>query len=269
MNLADMLAWLPSAEMAVAHFNALRTSAVEPQPGIQRHSTGDFETLVDPSRPRSSYYNRAVALRPQALTKASLRALPAGIVGLELGPGLLTPEVGAVLRAAGFEPAYPLCYLGTVPAADDTVYANVLRLQAHQRDEFLDLLQLSGVDFPPDRRASKQHHYCTEQFQAFVAKAADGAPCGWATLFMQGDTGFLGNAFTLPGHRRSGVHQAMLGARLQAAAQAGAAVVFTDVEHGSQSHLNCERAGFRTLTVTTIWERPVPPTPSLLDDANG
>jgi GNAT superfamily N-acetyltransferase len=264
-----MLARLVPAEMAVAHFNAQRTSAIEPQPAIQRGSTADFEMLLDPSRPSSSYYNRAVALTSRAVTEASLQSLPAGIVGLELGPALLTPEVGVLLQALDFAPAYQLCYLGLVPAVDNTVYANVLRLQEHQRDEFLNLLQLSGVDFPPDRRASKQHHYCTEQFQAFVAKAADGAPCGWATLFMQGDTGFLGNAFTLPGHRRSGVHQAMLGARLQAAAQAGAAVVFTDVEHGSQSHLNCERAGFRTLTVTTIWERPVPPTPSLLDDANG
>lgn len=52
-----------------------------------------------------------------------------------------------------------------------------------------------------------------------------------------------------------GVHGALLAARLNAAAGMGLEVAYTDVEHGSQSHYNCERAGFRTLTINTIWER--------------
>ena len=67
---------------------------------------------------------------------------------------------------------------------------------------------------------------------------------------------FFGNAYTLPEFRGTGVHTALLIARLNAAFELGVAVVYTDVEHQSPSHSHCERAGFRPLTITTIWAKP-------------
>lgn len=113
----------------------------------------------------------------------------------------------------------------------------------------------AGTPFPPARRAAKQRYYCSDAFQFFIATEPTGAVLGWSTLFLDGGTAFLGNAFTRPQARGRGVHAALLAARLNAAAQAGGERVFTDVEHGSQSQANCERLGLRTVTLNTLWLR--------------
>jgi len=255
MNLTQMYAQLPRAEMAFAHFNTLRTAAHESDPGIRRNSAEAFEYLVDPSRPTSAYYNRAISRCAGPLSVSDLRKLPSGIAGLELTPVQLTREIAALLLELGFAPAYQLCYLGVFPKNAISVGRQVLRLDSSQVDFFFDLLQLEGVDFPPDKRARKRGYYCTEEFQSFVAKAADGTVRGWATMFVDGNVAYFGNAFTLPQHRNSGAHSALLAARLNAAVDLGLEAAYTDVAHGSQSHCNCERAGFRTLTINTIWAR--------------
>jgi len=72
-------------------------------------------------------------------------------------------------------------------------------------------------------------------------------------MHVEDKVAFFGNSFTLPQFRRSGTHSALLAARLNDAADLGLEVAYTDVEFRSQSHYNCERAGFRTLTVNTVW----------------
>ena len=255
MNLKEMYARLPRAEMAYAHFNALRTAAHEHCTGIRRNTAEAFEYLIDPGRPANAYYNRAISRSAGLLSEASVRKLPAGIAGLELTPAQLSPEIAALLLELGLALAYQLCYLGVIPNGGLSVGRQVLRLDSSQADFFFDLLQLEGVDFPPDKRARKRRYYCTEQFQTFVAKAADGAVCGWATMFVDGKVAFFGNSFTLPQYRKSGGHSALLAARLNAAADLRLEVAYTDVAHDSQSHYNCERAGFRIVTINTIWAR--------------
>ena len=255
MNLTQMRAGLVAAELDVAHFNALRTSAGESPAGIARGSTEFFETLVDPARPASPYYNRAVARSAGPLPAAALLGLPSVIAGIELTPAQLTPDSADQLLALGFRPDHQLCYLGQIPVGRRPVEHAVVRLAPAQTDLFFDLLELSGVAFPPDKRERKRNFYCTDTFQAFVAKAADGTVCGWTTMHVAGTVAFFGNSFTLPQFRGAGVHTALLVARLDAAAALGLEAAYTDVEHGSQSHHNCERTGFRTLTINMIWTR--------------
>jgi hypothetical protein len=255
MDLKEMYRRLPLAELAFAHFNARRTAAHEHESGIRRSSAEAFEYLVDPGRPTSPYYNRAISQSAGSLSVPALRKLPPGIAALELTPEQLTSEIAALLLELGFAPAYQLCYLGIIPNGGVSVGGQVLRLEPSQVDFFFDLLQRQGVEFPPDKRVRKRGYYCTEQFQSFVAKAADGTVCSWATMFVDGNVAYFGNAFTLPRYRRSGAHGALIAARLNAAAEQGLEAAYTDVGHGSQSHFNCERAGFRTLSVNTIWTR--------------
>src|SRR5476649_825100 len=94
------------AEMAYAHFNALRTAAHEHQWGIRRDTTEAFEYLVDPARPNSTYYNRAIGRSAESLSDSALRHLPSGIVGLEVTPAQLNSGVAAHLLELGFTPAY-------------------------------------------------------------------------------------------------------------------------------------------------------------------
>lgn len=249
---------LAAAELSFAAFNARRTGR-DNEAVVEQGSAGPFDYLLDRSRPGHPYYNRAIARTPGPLPPEAIEALPGALAALELRPAQLDAVAAAALLAAGFHPAASLCYLALQhpPAtADEAPGCRVERLGAAQVDLLFDLLEQSGVPFPAERRAAKRGFYCTPQFPAFVARAPDdGHILGWATMFVRDGSAFLGNAFTLPQQRGRGAHRALLAARLDAAARAGLRRVFTDVEHGSQSHRNCERAGLRTVTINTIWER--------------
>lgn len=268
MDPKALLDQLPAAEMALAHFNALRTAAAGTEAGIRCESTGHFHLLLDAARPDSSYYSRAVARSAAALEAEALDALPPAVAAVETQPAQLSPEAADRVLARRFVPSYQLCYLGRATDADPPAGWAVTPLAATDTELLFDLLQSSGVDFPPAKRRLKQPYYCTPQFPAFVARAADGSACGWTTMHVQGQSAFFGNTYTVPAWRRQGVHAALLAARLQAAARLGLEAAYVDVEHRSQSHLNCERAGFRTLTINTIWARRAnPPGRPLADTA--
>jgi hypothetical protein len=261
MNLEEMARRLPHAEMNVAFFNAHRTCGSTFEGEIERGVTQSFEFLLDPTRPASSYYNRAVARTPEAFAPEALLELPGRIVGIELTPAQLSPAVSAHLIERGFRPAYQLCYLAVAPTrtGERAMGRDVRRLDPSQVDFLFDLLQSEGVEFPPEKRARKRSYYCTDRFRCYVACDAAGVAGGWTTMHVEDNVAFFGNSFTLPQFRRSGVHGALLAARLNDAAALELAVAYTDVEHGSQSHYNCERAGFRTLTINTIWSRAEDP----------
>jgi hypothetical protein len=245
---------LVGAELRFAWFNAQRTAPGSGD-GIQHRINETFEILLDPSRPTSPYYNRAAARPGAALSAETLDGLPGEIVAIETTPAHVDAVVSARLIERGFVPAYQLCYLGVVPAGLQPVGHDVQRLTPADVDLFFDLLQEEGVAFPPEKRAAKRGYYCTPQFRALIVRDEQRRACGWTTMFVDGSTAFFGNSFTLPAFRRTGVHAALLAARLNEAVQLGLAAAFTDVEFGSQSHDNCERAGLRTLTVNTIWTR--------------
>lgn len=255
MTSSALLDQLATAELAFAHFNAQRTCAA-PEAPIALGAGPHFQWLTDASRPKSAYYNRAVALQLGELPAQALRELPPAIAAVELRPAEVRPDLAAALLAAGFRPAGALCYLAMQPPASRLASGHaVRRLSSGETGLFFDLLESAGTPFPAERRAARQRFYCTDEFQVFVAEDGAGSVQGWGTLFRGADFAFLGNAFTRPEARSRGVHAALLAARLNAAAEAGVAQVFTDVEHGSQSQANCERLGLRTVTVNTIWER--------------
>lgn len=258
MDLAEARGRLVTAELAVAHFNAIRTCASGAEGAIRRDGLAGFEVLLDPSRPSNPYYNRAVPTGAAALSDDGLATLPAGVAAIETAPDQLDPGAADRLLARGFRPSWQLCYLAAEPrahAGGGRAGPAVVRLAASERERFLDLLEVEGVPFPPERRAAKAAHYCTDGFRCYAALASDGEPMAWTTMFVGDGFTFLGNSFTRPEHRRRGAHAALLVARLADAAALGLAIAYTDVEHGSQSHANCERAGFRTLTIRTVWTK--------------
>jgi N-acetylglutamate synthase-like GNAT family acetyltransferase len=131
----------------------------------------------------------------------------------------------------------------------------VRELQPDQRDLFFDLLELSGASFPQAKRRTTNQFYCTTEFRCFVAFDSTNQPAGWATMYVGDGVAFLANAYTLAAYRGKGAHSSLLHARLQLACEMQLTHVFTDVEPASQSHRNCERCGFRLLSVNSIWTR--------------
>ena len=255
MYLSHLLDVLASAEMEFARFNARRTSS-SPDAEISLGAGKHLRWLTDSSRPQSTYYNRALTKRVGELPPDALDDLPISVAAVELRPSETNSNGTDAMLAAGFRPVGTLCYLAMRPPLERlAVKQPVRRLPKTQTDLFFDLLESSGTPFPDERRASKACYYCTDEFQAFVVAENPGSALGWSTMFRSGNFAFLGNSYTRPEARGRGVHSALLAARLNAAAEAGVEHIFTDVEHGSQSHANCERIGFRAVTVNTIWER--------------
>lgn len=258
MPLSHLLDQLALAELEFACFNAHRTGTSDGA-CIHRGSTDHFEYVTDTSRPNSAYYNRAVGKAVCAYSPEALEELPATVRAVELRPAEIDPDATSRLHALGFRPSSSLCYLAIAPPTTPLpVKLPVTKLAPSQTDLFFDALESAGTPFSPERRAAKRLHYCTEQFQAFVALDAAGAVIGLSTMFMGlagGGTAFLGNSYTRPEARGRGVHSALISARINAAASLGVRHIFTDVEHGSQSHANCERVGFRTASVNFIWQR--------------
>lgn len=91
----------------------------------------------------------------------------------------------------------------------------------------------------------------------FVARVEGGAAAGAAMAAHEGVVWFFGDA-TIPAMRRRGLQNALIEARLRAAAAAGCDLAAASVLPGSGSHRNYERAGFQLLytlvNVRREWE---------------
>lgn len=75
---------------------------------------------------------------------------------------------------------------------------------------------------------------------------AEGRPAAGAILTIGDGIGYLALAGTLPEFRGRGFQQALIAARIAAAAEAGCQLIVATAEFGSVSHRNIERGGLRT-----------------------
>lgn len=250
------LAELEALDLAYARFNAVRSLRLaDPELCVER--VGELDLLRDPSRPDDETYNRVLGLRDGrvgALDEALARFGTEPQVDVPVDA--CTPALLAALSARGLAPARAVVWLAGDPAGlarELPARVGVRRLHEEDAGRFLDLLGSGGEPIGDDVRAKRQRYYCTERFGAFVA-TLDGAPAGWATLFVDDDRGVLGNAFTLPAHRRRGVQRALFAARAAHAAELGLRWVATDIEPDGPSHRNAVRAGLSRRT-TMLWFR--------------
>jgi len=82
----------------------------------------------------------------------------------------------------------------------------------------------------------------------------DGEPIANAALFMHGGVALLAGASTVPEGRRKGAQQALLDARLRAAAAQGCDLAMVVTAAGSPSQRNSERNGFKVAYTRTKWQ---------------
>jgi len=246
---------LLEAELNYAYFNAKRTAANSNDGSISKARFKGVPYITDSRRPQIEYYNRAVLPADFTSLEDVVEKLSASVQAIELLIPQQTEDNFSCLLNAGFAPASNLCYLVATPCETPIQNFNVVELRSDQRDYFFDLLELSGASFSPEKRIASSRFYCSEEFRCFVAYDSKNEPAGWATMYLDDRSAFLGNAFTLPEHRRRGVHTSLVTARLNIASRLHIAQAFTDVEPASQSHSNCLRSGFRLLSVNNIWKR--------------
>jgi GNAT superfamily N-acetyltransferase len=89
---------------------------------------------------------------------------------------------------------------------------------------------------------------------AFIADL-NGQPVAAGVLCLEDGVALLGGASTIPEARRQGAQQALLEARLQAAADQGFNVAMMGALPGSASQRNAERQGFRIAYTRVKWRR--------------
>ena len=92
-----------------------------------------------------------------------------------------------------------------------------------------------------------------EVASCFVAEL-NGEAIANAALFMHGGVALLAGASTVPEGRRNGAQQALLDARLRAAAAQGCDLAMVVTAAGSASQRNSERNGFKVAYTRTKWQ---------------
>jgi hypothetical protein len=85
-----------------------------------------------------------------------------------------------------------------------------------------------------------------------------GEPAGGAMLQMHDGVALIRTASTRFAHRRKGIQQALIAARLRAASEAGCDVAFSMADKGSWSEHNLRRFGFEFLQEGCILSKPEP-----------
>ena len=93
-----------------------------------------------------------------------------------------------------------------------------------------------------------------EDAYPFLARL-DGAPVATGSLVMCHDVALLAGASTVPEARGNGAQRALLGARLQFAANMGCTLAMMCAAPGSSSQRNAERSGFRIAYTRVKWQK--------------
>jgi GNAT superfamily N-acetyltransferase len=252
------LAHLDAIDVRYAALNASRALRAE-ESALALHRAGTLTVLVDRARPHDDYYNRIVGLDAAGLVHLdhALARLSGVDPRVDLAVDRLSADVSSALIERGLAPKSAIVWLGARPPANLPMPEGVRLLRDGEQGVLFDLMAQVEEMRPsvtPEIRARRWKDHCTPQFRCFVRERG-GRPVAWATLYADGEAGILGNAFTLPAHRGHGSQAALLTARLHDAAQLGLSWVYTDVEPGTSSLRNAERAGLRRATTTLVWAR--------------
>jgi GNAT superfamily N-acetyltransferase len=134
-----------------------------------------------------------------------------------------------------------------------------IRPPAETEQELFLLSYLRGFEANPDRfpaAVQNMRHLFKRPDLRFLMAYRAGKPAGVGMLYCLGNVAVLCAGATLPEHRRRGCHAALLEARIRLAAEHGCESIFSWAAAGGQSHANMERAGLRTVGITSAWRLP-------------
>jgi len=126
-----------------------------------------------------------------------------------------------------------------------------------ERDEWA-MLEARGFaeDVPSEADLAIAHGIARRGDALHLVGHLDGEPAGTAMMTVSDGIALLNGDSTLPAFRRRGVQQALIRARLDAAASAGCDLAVMEAAPDSASARNQERAGFRAAYARVSLERP-------------
>jgi GNAT superfamily N-acetyltransferase len=247
-------------ELELAKWNAVR-SLTPLERDVEALELGGCILLRDRTDADSMYYNRVKGFGPEDAARLGelLAMYPESDTApvFDMTPDRTTPETSRALADAGFLPAEQLAFLAAEPSetADDEGFD--IRLVGEEDVEtFVRWIVASSPGHVVDEATvhRTKGYFARPHFRNYRIEI-DGAPAAMASMFLRGDEAYLANDYTFEAFRGRGCQSALIRRRLADAARLGAKAVYTDVEFGSGSHANMERAGFRPAFVNTFWCR--------------
>ena len=246
-----------AADVAFTRYNSER--ALRPEDGaLERRRFGRAVAVRDLGR-ADGYYNRVIGLSEDGLPR--LEEICAWF--LEAGRACevtLTPErASARLVAALEERGFRLRGKDAYMAARCTAFeapSSELRIRRAVREDLDAVFDLwgepSSPPVPPEVRARRSEAHLTSEFLIYLGFQGQ-QPVAMATTFLGEGLAWLGNANTLASHRRLGYQLALFQHRLWDARERDCGWALSDMEPGSASQRNAERAGmelaFQTSTL--------------------
>lgn len=223
-------------------------------PGVRIERFGAAWAPVNPDEPELDFQNRLIGLYPE--DAGHVDAILAYYRKAAVRPWFELPPADDFERLSG-----PLVAAGARPIGFHTVLygepqryeadARVREIGADEAEVFADVL-LRGHGVPEDVPRSHVARWAENPTSRLYLAEVDGVPAAAGALVL-GEVANLANASTLPEFRGRGLQSALIRARMNAAAAAGAELVCSGAAWASQSQRNLERAGLRIAYTKTTW----------------
>ena len=131
---------------------------------------------------------------------------------------------------------------------------SVRRIEKHEADRYGAISVRGWSDTPEVIPFIHGFSLSSVEVAACFVAELDGEAIANAALFMHGGVALLAGASTVPEGRRKGAQQALLEARLRAAAAQGCDLAMVVTAAGSSSQRNSERNGFKVAYTRTKWQ---------------
>jgi GNAT superfamily N-acetyltransferase len=178
-----------------------------------------------------------------------------------LAPGAQPPDLPDMLRERGYEAGYAWVKFRR-PAAPPHAAMTDLRVERIGPERSADYVAVlaAGFGLLPEAAAMLEHLPGRPGWGCYLASDGE-VPVAAGAVFVNGDHAWLGQATTLPEHRRRGGQSALMAARIGEALAAGAAVVVTETGETidgrpANSYHNILRAGFEPAYVRPNYISP-------------
>jgi len=177
-----------------------------------------------------------------------------------LTPAGFSRAVGAALSTAGFAQFdFQQAILYGVPSSDLSSpprHITIERVTADNLEDYLSTMA-DGFEMPTEWRdavADDGRRRFRGDEQWFLARVG-AEPAAVATLRVRDGVASLGGGATVPGHRRTGCHLALVRHRLDVAHLLGCTLVIGGASYGSGSFRNQLRGGLRLAYIESGWRR--------------